>query len=319
MSEQVIAAVDCTLVSLEQVAKAHAMITDPPYSRHVHENITSAGTMGDKSRGYHRQELNFEHLTPALRRYIARCAAVIPGWSLIFSDLESAHVWRHALTAAVILKHGGKFGRRACVRSIPVHTDPPPPDDNDPDGYVFALPWVRWSQPQKSGDRPTQGAELVTHAFGGRGRMRWNGPGGLIEYDATALRGAEKHRTQKPLRLMLQQVSWYSNPGETVYDPCAGRGTTGLACRLLDREFWGCEAHAEEAARASARLAGTLSPADEREAEAFAHDARAEAEEQLAKPRTTHKQTGKFTDEQTRARAQRRLEDAITVERKLGA
>lgn len=312
MTQQVVACVDACSVPLALVARAHVMITDPPYSRHVHANITSAGTMGDKSRGWHRQDLGFEHLTPRLRHFIARCAMTVPGWSLVFSDIESAHVWRHALTAAA------KIAKRACVRTVPVVGDPPELDVDDP-GYAGALPWVRWSQPQKSGDRPTQGAELVTHAWGGAGRMRWWGPGSLVEYDAKALRGAEKHRTQKPLRLLLQMVSWYSAPGETVFDPCAGRGTTGQACRLLDREFWGCELDPEEASRAATRLAGALSRDDLREATAFAADQRAEGLAVLALPRTVHPRTGKFTDEQTRARATRRIEDADRVAGKLAA
>lgn len=322
---QVILCRDATTIPLDVVANAHAMITDPPYSRHVHANITSAGTTGDKSRGWHRQELAFEHLTPKLRHYIARCAARVHGWSLIFSDIESAHVWRFALQAAAA----------EYVRSIPfigdIPAEWPGPQPNDEEyegsgvepgsnggGYAFACPWVRWSQPQKSGDRPTQGAELVTHAWGARGKRKaWNGPGSLVSYDVKALRGDDKHRTQKPLTLMLQMVSWYTSPGDTVYDPCAGRGTTLQACRLLGRDAVGCEGLEDEAAKAAARLAGKLSPTDEREARAFVEAQLAEARACLALKRTFHRVTGKPTDEKTRARAQRRIDDAETVARKL--
>ncbi len=312
MTAQVVACFDATQVPLALVAKAHVMITDPPYSRHVHANITSAGTTGDKSRGWHRQDLGFGHLTPALRRHIARCAAAVSGWSLIFSDIESAHLWRYALDAAA-----AQF-----IRTVPALDNADEAmiaELEDNTGYVGALPWVRWSQPQKSGDRPTQGAELVTHAWGGAGRKRWYGPGSLVAYNAKALRGSDKHRTQKPLTLMLQMVSWYSRPGETVYDPCAGRGTTGVACRLLDREFWGCECDPEEARRATERLRGALSDTDIREARAFVADQRADALACLALKRTVHPKTGKYTDEQTRARAQHRLDDAARVEGKIAA
>lgn len=315
MSQQVILCRDAVSVPFDLVSKAHAMLTDPPYSRHVHRNITSAGTTGDKSRGWHRQELSFGHLTPALRHYIARCAARVSGWSLIFSDIESAHVWRFALDAAA-----AEFVRT--VPCLPATRDAAfaeHGDDGDP-GFAYALPWVRWSQPQKSGDRPTQGAELVTHAWGRPGtRKGWNGPGSLTAYEAKALRGGDKHRTQKPLTLMLQMVSWYTNPGEFVYDPCAGRGTTLQACRLLDRDGVGVECDPDEAGKASARLVGALSRDDLREASAFADEQRAEAQACLALKRTFHKQTGKPTDEKTRARAERRLADAYTVARKIDA
>jgi hypothetical protein len=56
-----------------------------------------------------------------------------------------------------------------------------------------------------------------------------------------------------------------------------------------------------------------LSDADRREARAFAEEQRSEALAVLALPRTVHPKTGKFTDEQTRARATRRLSDADHV------
>lgn len=323
MTQQVVACVDCTTVPRALLERVHAMITDPPYSPHVHANITSAGTTGDASRGWHRQELAFDPLGAALCKFIADAAAACSGWSLIFSDIESAHVWRAALDAA----------GAAYLRSVPALPDPhgrdcacmggadPCEDDTDADsGYAFALPWVRWSQPQKSGDRPTQGAELVTHAWGSRGgRKSWNGPGSLVAYTVKALRGEDKHRTEKPLDLMLEMVSWFSNPGETVFDPCAGRGTTGQACRLLDREFWGCELDPSEAAMAAARLAGPLSARDRTAAARFVAKQRNEALACLALPRTKHPKTGAHTDEKTRARAARRLADADTVERKIAA
>ena len=49
------------------------------------------------------------------------------------------------------------------------------------------------------------------------------------------------HATQKPLKLMKWCVEQYTKPGETVFDPYAGSGTTGVACVELDREFSGCE------------------------------------------------------------------------------
>lgn len=310
---QHIANVDCTTVPLDVIATAHCMITDPPYSEHVHANITSAGTMGDGSRGWHRQALTFDPLSDRLTNFIAQCAARIQGWSIVFSDIESAHVWRAALDHSAA----------EYVRSTPVLTATRSPawsateEGNDEEtGYAFALPWVRWSQPQKTGDRPTQGAELVTHAWGARkGRKSWNGPGDLIAYDCKALRGADKHRTEKPLDLMLEMVSWFSNPGETVFDPCAGHGTTGLACRLLGREFWGCELDPEWHGKAAARLAGTLSKRDRERVTRYLEKTRSEARALLALPRAKHPKTGAFVDEKTRARAQRRLDDADTVER----
>jgi DNA modification methylase len=49
------------------------------------------------------------------------------------------------------------------------------------------------------------------------------------------------HPTQKNLSLMENLVKIHSNQGDTVIDPFMGSGTTGLACKNLDRSFIGIE------------------------------------------------------------------------------
>jgi site-specific DNA-methyltransferase (adenine-specific) len=49
------------------------------------------------------------------------------------------------------------------------------------------------------------------------------------------------HPTQKPVDLMRWLVASYTNPGDIVFDPFAGSGSTGVACAALGREFVGCE------------------------------------------------------------------------------
>lgn len=46
-----------------------------------------------------------------------------------------------------------------------------------------------------------------------------------------------QHPTQKPLQLIVDLVSKHSNSGDLVLDCFAGTGTTGHACKLLDRDF----------------------------------------------------------------------------------
>jgi len=49
------------------------------------------------------------------------------------------------------------------------------------------------------------------------------------------------HPTQKPVALMEYLVKTYSNEGDTVLDFCMGSGTTGVACKNLNRGFIGIE------------------------------------------------------------------------------
>ena len=49
------------------------------------------------------------------------------------------------------------------------------------------------------------------------------------------------HSTQKPLSLMEYLIETYTNEGDTVLDNAAGSGTTGVACKKLNRRFIGIE------------------------------------------------------------------------------
>ena len=49
------------------------------------------------------------------------------------------------------------------------------------------------------------------------------------------------HPTVKPLKLMLYLVTIGSRPGDTVLDPFMGSGTTGVASKMLHRDFIGFE------------------------------------------------------------------------------
>ena len=53
------------------------------------------------------------------------------------------------------------------------------------------------------------------------------------------------HPTVKPVKLMSYLVSIATKPNETVLDPFMGSGTTGVACKILNREFIGFEMKGE--------------------------------------------------------------------------
>lgn len=49
------------------------------------------------------------------------------------------------------------------------------------------------------------------------------------------------HPTQKPIKLMERIVSLFTNEGDTILDFCMGSGSTGVACKNLNRNFMGIE------------------------------------------------------------------------------
>ena len=65
------------------------------------------------------------------------------------------------------------------------------------------------------------------------------------------------HPTQKPVALIEYLIKTYTNEGETVLDNCMGSGTTGVACKNLNRKFIGIELDDKYFEIASKRILGT--------------------------------------------------------------
>lgn len=252
-------------------------IIDPPYSAHVHENAVTSGTVA--SGGPHEREFGFDPLTPGLREHILLAAAHVKRWSLVFTDELGMQAWIDGANAGAT-------------------------------EYVRWLPWIRWSQPQLSGDRPPSGAEIVLHFHAPRPkgvRMHWNGPGSLTHYARRCMRGSDKHPTEKPIDLMLDMVAYFSDPGETVLDMCAGSGTTALACRLLGRGCMAIEKDAAWAGHARERVAAPLSKRDSDRVCEWLADVDSEAG-RVPTPKAVD-----GSDVRTWERAQRRLADVARV------
>jgi hypothetical protein len=282
---------DCTNPDLlNSYAECDVMIADFPYSPHVHENAMSSHTLA--SGGPKARDLGFAALTPELREFGCLVASLMARWTVVFSDLQGAHLWDRDMDRAGL----------ECIRW---------------------LPWVRWSQPQQSGDRPPSGAEAVcayhVQTIGARGGRKpiskhWNGSGGLIALEERSLRGADKHPTQKPLDVMLTLVSAFSDPGETVLDLVAGYATTEVAAILLGRQCVSVERDAAWAERGAARVEdATKGLLDKRDADRAAEwCAKWEAEARsVPEPRGDAKQRASML--RTWQRAQQRLADVLRV------
>jgi DNA modification methylase len=212
------------------------ILTDPPYSEHVHEKSRRGGmsphpkaTVSDISRS---RDLGFGAMTPDLMAFCAaQFARLCRRWCLVFCDLELVGAWRAALVDA---------GLEAVRVGL----------------------WVKLgSTPQFTGDRPASGAEAIVIAHR-KGRKRWNGGGShaVWSYPIVLNRGGRtprKHTTQKPLPLLRELVRLFSEEGETICDPFAGYATTGVAALLGGRHFLGCEIDPVYVADGRDRLAGT--------------------------------------------------------------
>jgi site-specific DNA-methyltransferase (adenine-specific) len=200
--------------------------TDPPYSEHVHAKqwigaaLTAQG--GPRCSTAH-ASLGFDAITPEVAQaFGVQCARLARRWVIVFADLEWHHRWREWMPLPCV---------RVCV-------------------------WDKVdSAPQFTGDRPAASAEVFM-LFHADGRKRWNGGGKRNVYRAevNGERGAKPHPSTKPLALMEQIVSDFTDAGELVADPFSGSGTTGVACKRLGRRFVGWEINEKFHAAAVKRL-----------------------------------------------------------------
>ena len=66
-------------------------------------------------------------------------------------------------------------------------------------------------------------------------------PRDVLYFKTAESEGKTFHKTQKPVALMEYLIKTYTNEGELVLDFTMGSGTTGVACKNLDRHFIGIE------------------------------------------------------------------------------
>ena len=66
-------------------------------------------------------------------------------------------------------------------------------------------------------------------------------PRNVLYYKTAETEGQTYHKTQKPVSLCEYLIKTYTNERETVLDNCMGSGTTGVACKNLNRKFIGIE------------------------------------------------------------------------------
>ncbi len=212
-------------------------ITDPPYEAEAHtkgRRTKAPGWRTARARGLSEfvaaaTPVPFAQIAEVDRAEVAHeIARITRRWILVFCQVEASQLWAHAFITA-----GAE--------------------------YIRTMVWTKPDgQPQFTGDRPGCGYESIVVAHR-KGRKRWNGGGkvGVFEFNKN-IGGAlpAPHPTTKPLPLMRELVSLFSEPGELVLDPFAGSGSTGVACGMLGRRFLGWELSPEYHAIATRRLNG---------------------------------------------------------------
>lgn len=228
--------VTCAAVeSIELRGQVDHTITDPPYDKRTQNGARSLTSRGPKA-----MAINFDAATDERRRcWASHIALVTRRFAAVFSDHESSMKWAEDLES---------FGMEYIRCGLWVRTG---------DEELTAQRPTHSGAPQMTGDGPAAGHEVIVFARAkGNGRIRWNGGGKAATYTAPVVRGAERvHETQKPVELLRDIIRDFCRPGDTVYDPFAGSGTTLVAAKQLGIQAFGVELAEKHAAYANRRVA----------------------------------------------------------------
>jgi site-specific DNA-methyltransferase (adenine-specific) len=100
-----------------------------------------------------------------------------------------------------------------------------------------------------TGKRESMGGFIMKHSkHNGNNKLRY--PSTIQKFNCEV----GLHPTQKPVALMEYLIKTYTNEGDTVLDNVMGSGTTGIACKNLNRNFIGIELDEDYMKIAKARL-----------------------------------------------------------------
>jgi ParB family chromosome partitioning protein len=121
--------------------------------------------------------------------------------------------------------------------------------------YIWTLAYMT-----KDGARPPSGMVqgsgwLPLLFFVSKGDNRIGGRGGDVVRERGG-DGLQVHPWQKDVTALQEVIEAFANPGDLVFDPFLGSGTTGVAALQAGRRFIGCDVDGDAVTLASSRLAG---------------------------------------------------------------
>jgi hypothetical protein len=140
-----------------------------------------------------------------------------------------------------------------CSGNVIMFCDPMHRPDLQADEILY---WIKQPSTKNTAKRCSRFVEEI-HVFR-RGnlfnRLHWSCMTGIF-YD-TVIDYPSLHPWQKPESMMEKLIRIYSNPGDVVFDPYMGSGTTGVAAVKSGRGFIGCELDPETFSLAKQRIDG---------------------------------------------------------------
>lgn len=233
-------------------ASVDCIWTDPPYFLSNGGTTCVAGRRvpvdkgaWDRSRG-----LTVDHAFN--REWLAACYRLLKPSGTIWVS-GTAHVYLSVGMAMLDL------GYR--LLNDVVWEKPNPPPNLGRRCFTHATEMILWATKGRKGSKPyyTFNYDAMRQANGGRQMKNvWRIPAA-----GRSEKSFGKHPTQKPLALIARCLEASTHPGDRVYDPFAGSGSTGVAAVQLGRCFVGCEL-AEEFVRLAVQRLNHVLPSSVR-------------------------------------------------------
>lgn len=200
---------DC-LEILPCLGKVDHVISDPPYEDELHKAV---GKIRRNDGRKMVDDLGFSGINSRRSEITNASVDISDGWLILFSLAEGVRAWRDDIQAA-----GGK--------------------------YDTCLAWVKPdASPRFNGQGAARGFECAVTAWCGKGYRSWNAGGkrGVYTHCVNGPSRQGEHPTEKPISLMAEILSDFTNAGQLICDPFMGSGTTGVACARSARKFIGIE------------------------------------------------------------------------------
>lgn len=221
---------DCREI-LPTLGRVDHIITDPPYEQISQDRI---GGIKRNDGGKVTEKITFAGIDLIREEFAEMVPAMCAGWLLLFCTAEGVAPWRDAIEAAKLK-------------------------------YKTPMIWVKPdAMPKFNGQGPALGYENIVTAWCGSGHSRWNGGGkrGVFSWPTNGPTREGTHPTEKPIGLMSELVSLFTEASDLVVDPFMGSGTTGVSAVRLGRRFVGVEQNPIYFDVAVRRISGALKQPD---------------------------------------------------------
>lgn len=221
--------------------------TDPPYLLSNDGVTCVAGRMVPVNKGEWDRSRGLELDHAFNRAWLSRCHRVLKPAGTIWVT-GTLHVYLSVGMA--MLQEGFRI-----LNDI-IWEKPNPPPNLARRCFTHSTETVLWATkaPKNSKVKYTFNYDAMRHEAGGK-QMKtvWR-----FATPASDEKLYGKHPTQKPIALIRRCLRASTNPGDTVIDPFAGSGSTGVVSLEDSLRFLGCEKDPGYAALAARRLADVV-------------------------------------------------------------